>query len=270
MLAETALNRKRRIGRESDETLTKESPTLTSAHSKRRVAAWLGVSFALVFPTIVTWAYFYRAADADQGVQQAVMATLKLLQFVFPVAWVYGVLRERIEWQRPSPRGLVVGLLFGLAVALAGWIVFRYVLTGSPMFVPASEQIRAKVAGFGLDSVSKFVALGVFYSLAHSLLEEYYWRWFVFGQLRSLVRLWPAIIVASLGFMAHHVLVLSLYFGWWTWPTMLFSACVAVGGAFWAWLYDRTGSLLGPWLSHLLVDAGIFFIGFELVRSSLR
>jgi membrane protease YdiL (CAAX protease family) len=126
------------------------------------------------------------------------------------------------------------------------------------------------VAGFGLDSVSKFVALGVFYSLAHSLLEEYYWRWFVFGQLRSLVRLWPAIIVASLGFMAHHVLVLSLYFGWWTWPTLLFSACVAVGGAFWAWLYDRTGSLLGPWLSHLLVDAGIFFIGFELVRSSLR
>ncbi len=249
--------------------MTKQSPTITQTHAKHPVAAWLGIAFALVFPTIVTWAYFFRAADADQGVQQGVMATLKVLQFVFPVAWFYFVLRERIEWQRTSTRGVAAGLLFGLAVAVAGWFVFHYLLTGSPMFVAASEQIRAKVAGFGLDSTAKYVALGVFYSLAHSFLEEYYWRWFVFGQLRRLAPLWPAIIVSSLGFMAHHVLVLSLYFGWWTWPTLLFSASVAVGGAFWAWLYDRTNSLLGPWLSHLIVDAGIFYVGFQLVRSSL-
>jgi membrane protease YdiL (CAAX protease family) len=225
--------------------------------------------FALVFPTIVTWVYFYRAAGADQGVQQAVMATLKVLQFAFPALWVCFVLRQRIEWRRPSANGVVSGLLFGLAVAVAGWLLFRSVLESSPMFVAAADQIRAKVAGFGLDSLAKFAALGAFYSLAHSLLEEYYWRWFVFGQLRRLVPLWPAIVVASLGFMAHHVLVLALYFGWWTWPTLLFSASVAVGGAFWAWLYDRTGSLLGPWLSHLVIDAGIFFIGFQLVHGSL-
>ena len=29
-------------------------------------------------------------------------------------------------------------------------------------------------------------------------------------------------------------------------------------GAAWAWIYHRSGSLLGPWLSHLLIDAGIF------------
>jgi len=239
-----------------------------SAPARPRLA-WAGVLFALVFPSIVTWAYFFQAATAEQGVQQAVMAAVKILQFTFPAAWALLVLRDRIEWRRPSLRGVATGLLFGLAVAVAGWLVFRYVLTGSPMFVAASEQIRAKVASFGIDSVTKYVALGVFYSLAHSFLEEYYWRWFVFGQLRRLVPLWPAIVVSSLGFMAHHVLVLSLFFGWWTWPTLLFSASVAVGGAFWAWLYDRTGSLLGPWLSHLVVDAGIFLIGFELVRRSL-
>jgi membrane protease YdiL (CAAX protease family) len=246
-----------------------ESPILTTADKKRRVAAWLGVLFALVFPSIVTWAYFFQAATADQGVQQAVMATLKMLQFAFPAAWALLVLRDGIDCRRPTLRGVATGLLFGLAVAVAGWLVLRYVLIGSPMFVAASEQIRTKVASFGIDTVTKYVALAAFYSLAHSLLEEYYWRWFVFGQLRRLVSLWPAIVVSSLGFMAHHVLVLSLYFGWWSWPTLFFSASVAVGGAFWAWLYDRTGSLVGPWLSHLLVDAGIFFIGFQLVRGSL-
>jgi membrane protease YdiL (CAAX protease family) len=44
---------------------------------------------------------------------------------------------------------------------------------------------------------------------------------------------------------------------------------VAVGGAVWARLYDRSGSLLGPWLSHLLVDAAIFFVGYELLAAPL-
>jgi hypothetical protein len=41
---------------------------------------------------------------------------------------------------------------------------------------------------------------------------------------------------------------------------------VAAGGAFWAWLYQRSGSLVGPWLGHLLADAAIFTVGWQLVR----
>jgi uncharacterized protein len=232
-------------------------------------ARWLGVLVGLVFPTFVTWAYFFQVADAEQNVQQAVMATLKVTQFALPLVWTCLVLRERIQWQRLTARGVAIGLAFGAAVVLAGWLVFEFLLADSPLFVSATDQIRAKVASFGIDSLWKYAALAAFYSLAHSLLEEYYWRWFVFGQLCRLVPLWPAIVVSSLGFMAHHVLVLSLYFGWWTAPTLLFSAAVALGGAFWAWLYNRTGSLVGPWLSHAVIDAGIFFIGYRLVAPAL-
>ena len=41
---------------------------------------------------------------------------------------------------------------------------------------------------------------------------------------------------------------------------------VAVGGAAWAWLYERTGSVLAPWVSHLLIDATLFVIGWDLLR----
>jgi hypothetical protein len=34
-------------------------------------------------------------------------------------------------------------------------------------------------------------------------------------------------------------------------------------------LYRRSGSLYGPWLSHLLVDAAIFWIGYDLVADLL-
>ena len=73
-----------------------------------------------------------------------------------------------------------------------------------------------------------------------------------------------AVVLSSLAFTAHHVILLSIYFGA-SWATILFSLCVAVGGAAWAWIYHRSGSLLGPWLSHLLIDAGIFVVGYDLV-----
>jgi membrane protease YdiL (CAAX protease family) len=107
--------------------------------------------------------------------------------------------------------------------------------------------------------------MGAFLSLIHSGLEEYYWRWFVFGRLQRLIRPGRAIAVSALSFMLHHVLLLAVYFGWTSPATWLFSAAVAVGGAYWAWLYRRSGSLYGAWLSHLLIDAAIFTVGYDLV-----
>ena len=49
--------------------------------------------------------------------------------------------------------------------------------------------------------------------------------------------------------------------------TSLFSVAVAVGGVVWAWIYQRSGSLYGPWMSHLLIDAAIFLIGYDLAHS---
>jgi len=36
-----------------------------------------------------------------------------------------------------------------------------------------------------------------------------------------------------------------------------------------AWQYDRTGRLLAPWISHMIVDAGIFALGYFLIRDML-
>ena len=40
---------------------------------------------------------------------------------------------------------------------------------------------------------------------------------------------------------------------------------VAVGGAFWAWLFQRTGSLVAVWWSHVLIDAALMAIGYDLL-----
>jgi membrane protease YdiL (CAAX protease family) len=230
---------------------------------------WGGVVFALVFPTIITWAYFVLAGRYSTAVQQTTYLVVKSIQFAFPLVWVAFVLREPLRTGRLATPGLALGAAFSVIVVGAGWLLFDRVLRDADVFQGAAALIHEKIGGFGIDAIWKYIVLAAFYSLFHSLLEEYYWRWFVFRQLRRLMPFGPAVVVSALGFMSHHVVVLGEFFQDAPWLACLFASAVAVGGAFWAWIYERTGSLFGPWLSHLLIDAGIFWVGYDLVRHAI-
>lgn len=235
----------------------------------RPTARWPGILFALGFPSVLTWTYFVALADLAAAIQQTTYAVGKIVQFGFPLVWVYLVIGRRLRPARPGSRGIPAGLVFGTFVLLAMMALYHGWLKPAGLFENLETGVRQKVIGLGLDSWWKYAAVGVFYALAHSFLEEYYWRWFVYRQLRQLLTSGLAVLISSLGFMAHHVILLATYFGWDSPATYGFSLTVAVGGAVWAVLYERSGSLVGPWLSHLLVDAGIFLIGYDLVRDSL-
>ena len=225
---------------------------------------WPAVAFAMAFPAFLTWIYFVVLAGSSAGLQQATYGAGKVIQFGFPLVWVLAVQRRRLGPIRPRTAGLATGAGFGLVV-LAAMVAFYYAWLGPAGYLEAAASpIRNKLAGFGLSTLPRYIAMGLFYSLAHSFLEEYYWRWFVFGQLRRLISPTAAIVVSGLAFSAHHVIVLATYFGCFSVATVLFTLAIAIGGAFWAWLYQRSGSLYGPWLSHLLIDAGIFVIGYDL------
>jgi membrane protease YdiL (CAAX protease family) len=224
------------------------------------------VAFALVFPTVVTWLYFIALRDRPAAFQQATYVVSKVIQFSFPLLWIFVFQRHLLQRPRWTSRGIPAGILIGIVVGSAMLSLYWFVLRSSGFFVGPDEAVRAKLQGLGLTLPWKYAAVGAFYALCHSLLEEYYWRWFVFRQLKQLTTVPMAVLISSLGFMSHHVLVLATYFGWESPATWLFSAGVAVGGATWAMLYHRSQSLLAPWISHCLVDAAIFALGYDLAR----
>jgi uncharacterized protein len=237
---------------------------LNDPHRALRIG---GLIFAMLFPTVITWGYFVLAGRYSTGMQQTVYLTVKIIQFAFPAAWTLLSLREPLRTNRPTVSGLLLGAAFSVAVVAAGMAVFKFKLHDMPIFATAAELIQKKIAAFGVTSAAKYFLLCGFYSLFHSLLEEYYWRWFVFRQLRHSLGLWPAAVLSAVGFTLHHIVVLSVFFKDAPLLVVLFSAAIAIGGTFWAWLYERSGSIFDPWLSHLLIDAGLFFgIGYELVR----
>jgi membrane protease YdiL (CAAX protease family) len=195
---------------------------------------WPLILFALLYPTVLTWIYFIALARETAAVQQSAYTVGKLIQFGFPIVWVWLHNRSALGIPKPRLAGVLAGLVFGAGVAGGMLAAFHFWLKPAEFFSAATEPILAKVSGIGLMTPTAFIALGVFYSLGHSLLEEYYWRWFVFARLAEATRLTTAIIVSSLGFAAHHVLIIGAYFGWSSPTTWLFSLCVAIGGAAWA------------------------------------
>lgn len=231
---------------------------------------WIALVFAMLFPTLVTLVYFQWLKDSGSSFQQLAYGIGKVLQFGFPVVWVLIWYRQKLKWSGDqNSKQIWLGVGFGLVVAAAMFAIYFLLIQPTEVAAGLTEMVKEKVGGLGVDSIWKYAGLGCFYALCHSFLEEYYWRWFVFDYLKKFTSSLWANILSSLGFMAHHVILLAFFFGWASPLTYLFSLCIAVGGMFWAWQYDRTGRLRAPWISHMIVDAGIFGLGYFLIRDML-
>ena len=160
------------------------------------------------------------------------------------------------------------GIGFGFFVASAMIIIFL-MTRNLPGFTDAyahlEQDLGRRFANLGLRSPLPFIMVGLFYSLIHSGLEEYYWRWFLYGQLRYCFPAAVAALVASVGFTLHHIVVLQSYFGITSFLTWLCSLGICVGGLYWCWHYQRSGNVLGIWLGHGLIDAAIFVVGYLIL-----
>jgi membrane protease YdiL (CAAX protease family) len=227
----------------------------------------LVLALAMLYPTALAALYIavLPAAGADPRVVQVVWVGGKAMEFVLPLLWVR---RADGHWPRPAAptgRGLALGLGSGLAVAALMLLLYFAVLRHHHLLHSAPARVHRKLVDFGLDSPAVFLACGSFVSVAHSLLEEYYWRWFVFGRLQRLLPVGGALALSSAAFAAFHLVDLAALF-----PGRILSlalplaGCVGLGGAGWSWLYHRSGSLYGPWLCHLVLDLALLTVGYDL------
>jgi len=229
----------------------------------------LALAFALIFPGIMAWVYFVALAGEGRHENPGLLIAFgvgKFVQFTFPLVYVWWFEPERLRPALPTRAGLRMALVFGLAIAAGIFGLYFGWLKDSGLISEAPAKVYAKVREFGMATPARFVVLAAFISLVHSAMEEYYWRWFVFGWLRKSLALGPALVLSNLAFMAHHVIVLGVYFPERFWMLALpFSIAVAVGGGVWCWIYERSRSLLGPWLSHILIDAAIMAVGYDMM-----
>lgn len=217
---------------------------------------------AMVLPFIAS--FFYFIVWADQPVARYLYSAVKLFTLIWPVLALFLVIGEKDAFRGILGAGHLCSVPLGILTGcvIGGLILAGYYLTPLGEHVNAhKDAIVQQMEKFNL--VKYYIPFAVFLSLAHSLIEEYYWRWFVFGQLAKIVPAAAAYLLGSAAFAAHHFVVLSVYFP--AWSTALFGTGVGLGGLLWCWQYRKQKSLAGAWVSHMLVDASFLFIGYQLM-----
>ncbi len=219
-------------------------------------AFWFGIVPALFLQGIGAYAYFVLLADSPAA--SPLYGAVKILLVIWPIVWLKlgaPLPRFRLPFDRRSiAYGLTAGLTMAGAIGLSAWFQFDNL-------VPFGNAFSTKADD--LFPLAYFVPVAVVFSLGHSLFEEYFWRWFVFGGLRTRMPDVAAAFIGSLGFTIHHIVILSQFF-----PaplTLLTSAGVCVGGLIWCHAYRATASLSAGWISHALVDAAIFGVGYAVI-----
>ncbi len=219
---------------------------------------WLLVAPAMCLPLAASFFYFVLFPGTFLG--NSFYSGIKCFLLIWPFVAVCWLMREplieRVREKRHLPSA-VAGTVFGAIVfSMLVWLVkespFTYLITEN------SGRISERIHGLGV--AEHYLWFALFISFAHAALEEFFWRWFVFGQLRKLISVPWACFWAAVGFAAHHVVILTQFFpiGW----ALALGACVGIGGAVWSLIYHRYGSLLGAWISHMIIDLGLMWVGW--------
>jgi membrane protease YdiL (CAAX protease family) len=225
-----------------------------------RLQTWLAVVPAMLVPALGAYGYFVFYREADTA--RLAYGATKVFTLLWPVLAVLLVQRERWPAWPPAwinARALPLGLISGLGIAVGMLGLMRTPLW--EVLSAGQASIRLKSESFGF--LRYYWLFGLLLSLFHSLLEEYYWRWFVFGRLRRVLPLAAAHGLAGAAFAAHHIVIASVYFGP-VWGVAL-GTLVGGGGVIWSVLYVKQRTLVGAWVSHIFVDLGLMLIGHRLL-----
>jgi len=231
---------------------------------KKIFPAGLCLAVAMGLPFLGAWMYFVLFSESSFA--RVVYIFTKGFTLVWPGAVWLLVEKKKISlktiFRRGHLRALSAGFVSGFIIGLALLALYRFSFLGSFM-QSHSGEIRSRVEDLGF--LEHFFVYALFLSVGHSLLEEYYWRWYIFGGLSQLIKPGGAYLGAGLSFAAHHYIVLGSCLP--LVPTVIFGTAVGLGGVWWCWLYRRYESLAGCWMSHLLVDGAIMVILYDLLNA---
>lgn len=151
---------------------------------------------------------------------------------------------DRFVWP-----GMGLGLLF------AG-VIYGIISGFQPVFLDL-EQTRNLLHRWHFSNDQLFLYLFIMI-FANSILEEIYWRGYIFHRLENQVSEKLQILLTALFYCSYHLITTSNLFS--LGAGLLFTAVIFCTGLFWGWLRQKTASIYIPMISHLLADLGIMLI----------
>lgn len=190
-----------------------------------------------------------------------IKSAVKLALFLL-LPYACSLLVPNVEYRslfRANKRGLLVA--FALGILLFALILGGYFLL-SPVF-DFSNVASSLTSSVGVTG-KNFLFVAVYVSFINSLLEEFFFRGFVFTNLKRTSNRVVAYVFSSLLFSLYHT---AMMIGWFSLPLFLLVLIgLAVGGAIFNALNEKYNTVFVSWIVHMFTNFAINIIGFILLK----
>lgn len=168
-------------------------------------------------------------------------------------------LKSPKEIFRFRKRGFLMAL--GLGVGLYALILGAFFIA-RPFF--DFTQIAGSLTQNAGVTKENFLYVSLYISFVNSLLEEFFFRGFVFTNLKEISGRRFAYPFSALLFSVYHVAIMTGWFG--LGLNTLILASLAVGGVIFNWLNEKQDCIYVSWLTHMFANFAINTIGFMLLN----
>ena len=194
---------------------------------------------------------------------QAFFTLTKIWLVAFPLIWRLTIEKKAIKIPKINIKqinlGLILGLIMSVMIIAAYWFIGQRSLN--------ITEIRTQATAVGIIKVNIYFLAVMYWSFINSLIEECVWRGFVYRQCRIWQPKLIAIITSALFFTLHHIIALFFYLQN---PLLaiISSFGVFTAGVVWSSCYQKSG-FWACYISHILADLAIGFVGWHLLFSQL-
>ena len=164
-----------------------------------------------------------------------------------------------LQLLRPTKKGFLPAIALGIGIYVV--ILGGYFLV-SPFF--DFSQIAGALTDNAGVTKDNFLYVSLYISFANSFLEEFFFRGFVFTNLKQHSGRKLAYIFSAAAFSLYHV---AMMIGWFS-PALFLLVMVGlvIGGMIFNWLNEKLDTIYCSWLTHMFANFAINTIGFILLQ----
>lgn len=143
--------------------------------------------------------------------------------------------------------------------ALAGSLGAIFSITGLFLLLRQFmdfSNIQAQISTIYELTIPTYILVGLTISIINPLIEEYFWRAFIFAEYHKRGGgYWTGIL-----FALHHAVIMYAWFELWVLSIAILG--LAFVGVLFNWAYARTGSVWAGLITHVAADITIIVIGY--------
>lgn len=186
-----------------------------------------------------------------------IKSAIKVVLFL-GVPLMYGYLNRYVDvssiFKVKSKKQLKYSILLGIAIYLV--IMGAYYIFSEFLDLDNIQSLLAR--NLGVDR-NNFIFVAIYIAVFNSLLEEFFFRGFLFLGLKNLGMGSLSTLMSAGMFSLYHIAIIANWFNIWIFILVMLG--LFIGGLIFNALNDRNGNIYNSWLVHMFANLAINTVG---------